>query len=574
MTLRSREWFAGDDEVALSHRAVLRSAGLPVPGDDTPVIGIGDSASDLNPCNLPLDALAAAAAEGVAEAGGIPLRFPMMSLGEDLMKPAAFLYRNLLAMEVEETLRSNPLDGAVLLANCDKTTPAVLMGAASFDLPTVIVLGGARPPAIFRGRRLGTGTDLWRLWEDHRAGRLDDAGWAEAEACLSCGAGACNTMGTASSMAIMAEVLGMTVPGASTIPAGEPAALEAARAAGRAAVDAVRAGRRPSTVMTQASFDNALRVLHAIAGSTNAIVHLPAIAGRLGLDAGLDRLAAVGRGMPLLADVEPSGRFLIQDFHAAGGVPALLRQLGDRIDLDARLVVGGQLGDVVAQARDVTGDGAIRALANPLGTDGSFAVVRGTLAPDGAVLKASAASPHLFRHRGRAVVFKDYKDMRARIDDPDLDVDETSVLVMGGAGPVGVPGMPEWGMVPIPAKLAAAGVRDMVRVSDGRMSGTSFGTCFLHVAPEAAIGGPLALVRTGDPIEVDVAAGRLDLAIDEADRAARLAAWTPPPTEHLRGWPAMYIAHVLQAPQGADLDFLTAPTAAHRRPVPPVVGRS
>lgn len=572
--LRSAEWFAGDDEVALLHRVAMRSAGLEVSAKaNRPVIGIADSASDLNPCNLPLRALAEAVREGVLEAGGIPARFPTMSLGEDLMKPSAFLYRNLLSMEIEETLRSNPLDGAVLLANCDKTVPAVLMGAASADLPSIVVLGGARAPAMFGGRRLGTGTDLWRLWDDHRTGRLNDQEWAEVERCLSCSLGACNTMGTASTMAILTETLGMALPGSSTIPAGDPASLEAARAAGRRSVELVRLQLLPSQIMTSSAFDNAWRVLHAIGGSTNAIIHLSAIAGRLAIRSGLDELVANGRGVPLLADVEPSGTALIQDFHAAGAVPALLRELVDLLDTRTSTVVG-RLSDILAAVPERTTDSAIRTRANPLRTNGSFAVVRGTLAPDGAVIKTSAASPELFRHRGPAVVFRDYHDMRSRIDDPDLEVTPESVLVLASCGPVGVPGMPEWGMIPIPAKLVAAGVRDMVRVTDARMSGTSFGTVLLHASPEAAVGGPLALVRDGDIIVLDVEAGLLDLDVTTDELELRRTTWIPPKSMHLRGWPALYQRCVTQAPEGCDFDFLQAPTQEHRKVVPPVVGRS
>lgn len=572
--LRSAEWFAGDDEVALIHRVAMRSAGLEISANaHRPVIGIADSASDLNPCNLPLRALAEAVREGVLEAGGIPARFPTMSLGEDLMKPSAFLYRNLLSMEIEETLRSNPLDGAVLLANCDKTVPAVLMGAASADLPSIVVLGGARSPAMFGGRRLGTGTDLWRLWDDHRTGRLDDQGWAEVERCLSCGLGACNTMGTASTMAILTETLGMAMPGSSTIPAGDPASFDAARAAGRRAVELVRLQLLPSQIMTSAAFDNAWRVLHAIGGSTNAIIHLSAIAGRLAIRSGLNELVSNGRGIPLLADVEPSGKALIQDFHSSGAVPALLRELADLLDTSTSTVAGA-LSDILATAPEIAVGAAIRTRANPLRTDGSFAVVRGTLAPDGAVIKTSAASYELFRHRGPAVVFRDYHDMRSRIDDPDLPVTPESVLVLAGCGPIGVPGMPEWGMIPIPGKLFAAGVRDMVRVTDARMSGTSFGTVLLHAAPEAAAGGPLALVRDGDIIALDVEAGLLDLDVPADELERRRTIWIPPQSMHLRGWPALYQRSVTQAPEGCDFDFLQAPTQEHRKVVPPVVGRS
>jgi dihydroxy-acid dehydratase len=571
--LRSRAWFAGDDEVAVAHRVALASSGIEVTrAADRPVIGISNSASDLNPCNLPLRDLVPFVKEGILAAGGLAVEFPSMSLGEDLMKPSAMLYRNLLSIEIEETIRANPLDGLVVLANCDKSVPGAIMGASSAGIPTVLVTGGARPPAVFRGRRIGTGTDLWRLWDQRRTGQLDDDSWSELERCLACGLGACNTMGTASTMAILCEVLGLMIPGSSTIPAGDPAAKVAGKRAGVAAVEAVRVGRGPVQVLTTSAFENAIRVLHAIGGSTNAIIHLAAMAGRLGVAFGLDSVASLGVDVPVLADVEPSGGGLIQDFHAGGGVPALMRELGDLLHADATTMTGETVGQIQAGAPPA--QGAIRTFDDPLRTGGAFGVVRGSLAPDGAIIKTSAATAALMRHSGPAVVFRDYGDMRARVDDPDLDVSPGSVLVLTGCGPAGVPGMPEWGMIPVPAKLAKTGVTDMVRVSDARMSGTSFGTVFLHAAPEAAVGGPLALVRDGDTISVDVQAGRLDLEVDDGELARRRAGWVPPASEHLRGWPALYRDHVLQAPQGCDLDFLRGPTGAHRRFVEPVVGRS
>lgn len=571
-TLRSQEWLAGDDEVAVSHRVALRSAGLILPDTPAPIIGIADSSSDLNPCNLPLRELAAAAAEGVLAAGGLPVRFPTMSLGEDLMKPSAFLYRNLLAMEIEETIRANPLDGIVVLANCDKTVPAVLMGVASGDLPAIAILGGARPTSLFRGQPIGTGTDLWRLWEDHRAGRLDDSGWGELERCLSCGLGACNTMGTASTMALLTEALGMALPGKSVAPAGSPESLEAAHAAGRRSVELALQGIRPRDILTEDAFENATRVLHAIGGSTNAIIHLAAIAGRLGIRLNPARMSELGRGVPVLADVEPSGALLIHDFHRSGGLPALGREIADLLHLDAPTCAGTTVAENIATARER--GAAIRDRHDPLRTDGSFRSVSGTLAPDGAVIKISAASESLFRHTGPALVFHGYRDLRDRIDDPDLPVTPQTVLVLEGCGPVGVPGMPEWGMIPIPAKLAEAGVSDMVRISDSRMSGTSFGTVFLHVAPEAAVGGPLALVQDGDLISVDVDAGTIDLLVAPEQLARRREKWTAPVSPHVRGWPALYREHVMQAPQGCDFDFLQSPTLAFPEFVQPVVGRS
>ena len=570
--LRSDAWFTGDDEVAMQHRVAFATAGLDVSRQGgRPVIGIANSASELNPCNLPLRELAGAVRRGVLEAGGIPAEFGSISLGEDLMKPTSMLYRNLLAIEIEEMIRANPLDGIVILANCDKTVPGAIMGAASADVPTVVVTGGARPPAVFRGERIGTATALWRLWDERRTGRLGDDGWRALEACLNCGTGACNTMGTASTMALLTEALGLMIPGSSTIPAGDPRAPAAAAEAGRRAVAAVTGGLVPSALLSPAAFGNAIRVLHAVGGSTNAVIHLAAIAGRVGVDLPLDELARLGADMPVLADIQPSGGGLMQDFDAAGGLPALLRELAGLLDGAAGTIAGLTIGEIAAAAPAPTG--AIRPLDRPLGTGGAFAVVRGSLAPDGAIIKTSAATPGLLRHRGPAVVFHDYEDMRRRVEDPALPVTAGSVLVLRGCGPVGA-GMPEWGMIPIPAKLAAAGVTDMVRVTDARMSGTSYGTVFLHAAPEAAVGGPLALVADGDMISVDAAAGLISLEVPEGELARRRAAWASPASPHLRGWPALYRDHVLQAPQGCDLDFLRAPTAAHRRFVEPVVGRS
>jgi len=572
--LRSQGWLAGDDEVAVLHRVALASAGLPVgQRAGRPVIGIANSASELNPGNLPLRDLVSPVREGIEAAGGVGAEFPTISLGEDLMKPSAMLYRNLLAIEIEEMIRANPLDGLVILANCDKSVPGALMGAISANIPTILVTGGTRSVTSFRGAPIGTGTALWRLWDERRAGRLDDAGWRELERCLSCGRGACNTMGTASTMAVLSEVLGLMVPGSSSIPAGDPRSAAGARQAGESIVAAVTGGGRlPRDILTPAAFANAVIALNAIGGSTNAVIHLAALAGRAGVKFALDDIARLGAGVPVLADVEPSGSQLMPDFDAGGGVPALLREIAGLLDLTAITITGRSLADIVAEAKPASG--AIRPAGSPLRENGAFGVVRGSLAPDGAVIKTSAASEHLLRHRGPAVVFRGYDDMLARVDDPDLPVTADTVLVLAGCGPAGVPGMPEWGMIPIPARLVKAGVTDMVRVTDARMSGTSFGTALLHVAPEAAVGGPLGLVRDGDMISVDVGAGRLDLEVPEAEIARRQASFRPPPPAHLRGWPALYARHVMQAPDGCDLDFLRAPTAAHLTFVEPVIGRS
>jgi dihydroxy-acid dehydratase len=571
--LRSQAWLVGDDEVALEHRVALASSGLAVSRSaDRPVIGIANSASDLNPCNLPLRDLAVEVKAGIEEAGGIGAEFGTISLGEDLMKPSAMLYRNLLAIEIEEMVRANPLDGLVVLANCDKSVPGALMGAISANVPTVLVTGGSRPVARFRGRPVGTGTALWQMWDERRAGRLDDAGWAEFERCLSCGQGACNTMGTASTMAILSEVLGLMVPGSASIPSGAERGRSAARQAGRLAVGAVQADLRPQSILTEDSFANAIVALHAIGGSTNAVIHLAAMAGRAGVPFPLEEVGRLGVKVPVLADVEPSGSGLMPDFDKAGGVPTLLREIAPHLHVKAITVTGRCIGDVIACAAPASG--AIRQVSNPLREGGAFGVVRGSLAPDGAIIKTSAATPELLRHRGPAIVFRGYDDMLARIDDPALPITPQTVLVLADCGPVGVPGMPEWGMIPIPARLVQAGVTDMVRITDSRMSGTSFGTVVLHAAPESAIGGPLGLVRDGDFIALDEPAGTIELEVSADELERRRAEWTPPPAKHLRGWPALYARHVLQAPDGCDLDFLRAPTPAHRIFVEPTVGRS
>lgn len=573
MALRSDAWFAGDDEVALIHRVAMRNAGFTV--DDLggrPIIGILNSASDLNPCNAPLDSYVEHIAAGITEAGGIGVELPVMSLGEDLMKPSAMLYRNLLSMEVEEYARSYPLDGLVLLANCDKSVPGAVMGAISADLPFILVTAGPRPIAVFEGARVGTGTQTWRAWQEHRTGVMSDQRWQEYERCLACGVGSCNTMGTASSMAVICEVLGISLPGSAALPADDPRRAQVARESGRRCVELVRAHAAPMRALTAAAFRNAGRALHAIGGSTNAIIHLLAMAGRSSVDLTLRELAALGRDIPVIVDLEPSGRLLMQDFCAQGGVPALMRALAEVMDMDS-VTASGRTWQQEASLQVQFG-GAIVDPAHPLHSGGSFRLVEGNLAPDGAVIKVSAASPALLTHTGPALVFEGYHDMRERIDDPLLDVTADSVLVLRGAGPVAVPGMPEWGMIPIPARLAAAGVTDMVRVTDARMSGTSFGCCVLHIAPESAIGGPLALVRDGDAITLDVPSGLLQLEVDAAEldeRRRTLPAFASP---HLRGWPALYQQHVEQANLGCDLDFLRAWSPQARRVVPPVIGRS
>src|SRR5512132_2524586 len=500
--LRSARWYAGGERDAYIHRAWMRRG---VPGDaftGRPHIAIANTASDLTPCNTHLTEVAASVKNGVYEAGGIPLELPVVSLGETLLRPTAMLWRNMAAMATEEMLRANPIDGVVLLGGCDKTIPALLMAAASVDLPAVVVPGGPVLTGTFRGVSLGCGTDVWRLSEEVRAGTLSAEEFTRSESAIR-SRGHCNTMGTASTMALVAEALGTVVPGIAGTPAPDSRLLEAAQRTGRLAVELVASGRRPSAFLTPASFHNAIVALAAIGGSTNAVVHLLAIAGRLGIDLTLDDFDRIGSHVPVLVDLEPAGRFLREALHRAGGLLGVLGEVRDLLDPTARTVTGKPLvealGDAPIWDREV-----IRARSAPLVAEGGIAVLRGNLAPDGALIKPAAASPHLLRHRGRAVVFDSIEDFNARIDDPDLEVDPDSVLVLRGCGPKGYPGMPEVSNMPLPKKLLAQGIRDMVRVCDGRMSGTAYGTVVLHVAPEAAAGGPLALVQTGDEITLDV----------------------------------------------------------------------
>ncbi len=569
---RSSEWFTGDTEVSLAHRVVMASVGFEIDAQNSkPIIGIADSSSDLNPCNLPLREFIPAIKQGIVDAGGIPMVFPVMSLGEDLMKPSAMLYRNLLSIEVEEYLRSYPIDGVVLLANCDKSVPGSLMGALTADLPTLMFTAGARPAALYKGRRIGTGTELWRMWSEFRSNKISETDWKEFEGCLNCGLGSCNTMGTASSVALMVEALGLTIPGTSTHPESSQERKDAAYQTGAQIVEMTKNGWTPSKIVTPGAFRNAVRVLQSCGGSTNAIIHLLALSGRIDGQLTLDQIRYLGEGLSVIVDVEPSGRELIQEFNDAGALPALITQIGEAFELDEMTALGNPWRENLVNPETPA---VIRTQENPVYPSAAFGVVSGSLAPNGALIKISAASDELLTHTGKAIVFNDYEDMLARIDDRDLDVTKDSVLVLRNCGPVGVPGMPEWGMIPIPKKLIAEGVIDMVRISDARMSGTSFGTCILHVSPESAIGGPLALVKDGDLIELDAREGRLNLLIDKSERDKRTQKWLPPKSEHLRGWPALYQAHVMQADQGCDLDFLRPSSSAMRRFVPPVVGRS
>nr|WP_203729474.1 IlvD/Edd family dehydratase [Streptomyces sp. SID12501] len=555
--LRSAQWYEGQGRNAYIHRAWMRRGAPDDAFTGRPQIAIANTASDLTPCNAHLNEVAASVRNGVYEAGGIPLDLPVVSLGETQVRPTAMLWRNMAAMATEEMLRANPIDGVVLLGGCDKTIPSLLMAAASVDLPAVVVPGGPMLTGTFRGTPLGCGTDVWRLSEEVRAGTLSQEQFTRSESSMIRSRGHCNTMGTASTMALVAEALGTIVPGMAGIPAPDSRLLEAAHGTGRLAVEMVAADRRPGTFLTKASFHNAIVALAAIGGSTNAVVHLLAIAGRLDIPLTLDDFDRIGSRVPVLVDLQPAGRFLMEDFHRAGGLSAVLREVRDLLDPDALTVTGEPL---VAHIDDapIWDPEVIRTREKPLVAEGGIAVLRGNLAPDGALVKPAAASPHLLRHRGRAVVFDSIEDFHARIDDPDLDVDADSVLVLRGCGPKGYPGMPEVSNMPLPKKLLEQGVRDMVRVCDGRMSGTAYGTVVLHVAPEAAAGGPLALVRTGDIIDLDVAARRLDVDVPAEELARRTPneATVNGFANPRRGWERLYVDHVLQADTGADLDFL------------------
>ena len=556
VTLRSAQWYSGDVRNAYIHRAWMRR-GIPADAFGRPQIAIANTASDLVPCNRHLSEVAAAVRDGVHAAGGTPLELPVLGLGETQVRPTAMLWRNLAAMQMEEMFRANPVDGLVLLGGCDKTIPSLLMAAASVDLPAVVVPGGPMLTGTFRGVPLGCGTDVFRLSEEVRAGTLSAEEFARSESAMIRSRGHCNTMGTASTMALVAEALGTVVPGVAGTPAPDSRLLEAAHGTGRLVVEMVATDRRPSTFLTEASFANAIVALAAIGGSTNAVVHLLAIAGRLGIDLTLDDFDRIGSGVPVLVDLLPAGRFLMEDLHRAGGLPAVLNQVRDLLDPTALTVTGKPLVDTLDDA-PIWDAQVIRPRGEPLVEHGGIAVLRGNLAPSGAVIKPAAASPHLMRHRGPAVVFDSIEDFHARIDDPDLDVDADSVLVLRGCGPKGYPGMPEVSNMPLPKKLLEQGVRDMVRVCDGRMSGTAYGTVVLHVAPEAAAGGPLALVRTGDVVTLDVAARRIDVEVPDDELARRrpseatVAGFADPG----RGWERLYVDHVLQADTGADLDFL------------------
>ncbi|MXV93586.1 MAG: dihydroxy-acid dehydratase [Chloroflexi bacterium] len=564
---RSRTFFSEPGVAGLTHRAFTAGMGFDSADISRPIIGICNTYSELNPCNSHLRALAAAVKRGVLQAGGLPLEFPTISLGEIHLSPTSMLWRNLAAMDSEEMIRGNPLDGVVMLTNCDKTTPAALMGAASADLPTIMLSGGPMLNGHYQGEVLGACTDCRRYTAEYLAGEIDAATYREVEANLVRSAGHCMVMGTASTMNSLMEALGMALPGNGAIPAVDSRRLQLAVAAGRQIVQLVQQGIRPSQILTPAAFDNAITLLHALGGSTNAIVHLPAIAGRAGVELPLSRFDELSRRSPLIANLRPTGLYQMEDLFYAGGIPAVLKMLLPLLHGEALTVTGRTLAENVAEARVSNAD-VIRSLDDPLADEGGLSIVRGNLAPDGAVIKHAAASPSLLRHRGPALVFADVADLQARIHDPDLPVNPDHVLVLQNSGPIGGTGMPEVGNLPIPQKLLKQGVRDMLRLSDARMSGTSYGTIVLHIAPEAALGGPLALVRDGDEIELDVAARRLHIYVDAAELAGRRAEWRPPQPAHTRGYGQLYLRHVNQAPLGCDFDFLRgrSPAGAVEQP--------
>ncbi len=560
--LRSARWYGHADLRSFGHRSRTKQMGYAAEDwAGKPVIGILNTWSDINPCHQHFRIRAEEVKRGIWQQGGFPLEIPALALPEVFMKPSTMLYRNLLAMEVEEIARSLPLDGLVLMGGCDKTTPAMLMGAISVDLPSIFMPAGPMLRGHAAGKTLGSGSDVWKYWAELRAGTITQADWQDVEDGIARSWGTCMTMGTASTMTGLAEALGFSLPGASSIPAADSNHARMATACGRRIVEMVWDDLRPSALLSDAAFENAARVALALGGSTNALIHIVALARRAGIAFTLDRFDALSRDTRLLADIRPAGRFLMEDFYYAGGLRALMARMAGQLHLDAPTVSGQTLGAGIAGAR-VFDDAVIRPLDNPVRDDGGLAVLRGNLAPDGAVIKHSAAEPDLLVHSGPAIVFDSYADMAARIDDPALAVTRDSVLVLRGAGPIGAPGMPEWGMLPIPKKLLQAGVRDMVRISDARMSGTSYGTCVLHVSPESAVGGPLALARTGDRITLDVPKRRLALEVGEAELADRRADWTAPPPHYARGYGKLSAEQITQAHEGCDWRVLErgAPT--------------
>ena len=556
--LRSHRWLGVNDLRAFGHRSRLRQFGYDAADwAGRPAIGIINTWSEINACHAHLRARAENVKRGVLQAGGFPIELPAMSLAEPFVKPSTMLYRNFLAMEAEELLRSHPLDGAVLLGGCDKTTPGLIMGAISMGIPAIYVPAGPMLRGNWRGEFLGSGSDVWKYWTEKRAGRITEEQWSEMESGIARSFGTCMVMGTAATMMAIAEALGLTLPGASSIPAADSGHPRMSAAAGRRIVDMVWEDLAVERILTPAAFDNAIKVHMAMGGSTNAIIHVIAMARRAGVALDVERFDRISREIPVLANVRPSGKYLMEDFFYAGGLRALMLELKDRLDLSALTVTGKTLGENIDGAEVYLRD-VIHPLADPIYPQGATAVLTGNLAPRGCVMKPAAADQRFLKHRGPALVFEDYNHMAREIERDDLAVTPDHVLVHKNAGPKGGPGMPEWGMLPIPKKLVQAGVRDMVRISDGRMSGTSYGACILHVAPESFVGGPLAFVRTGDAIEIDVPARRIHLDVGEEELARRRAAWKPPPPRYARGYGAMFSAHIGQADEGCDFDYLLA----------------
>ncbi|HVX74353.1 MAG TPA: L-arabinonate dehydratase [Devosia sp.] len=554
--LRSQRWYNSPAMRTFNHRSRTFQMGYSKADfENKPVIAIVNTWSDLNQCHSHFKQRVEDVKRGVWQAGGFPLEIPAISLSEPMMKPTTMLYRNLLAMETEELLRAHPIDGAVLMGGCDKTTPGLLMGAFSMGLPCIFVPAGPMLNAHWRGKLLGSGSDNWKYWDEKRAGNITEQQWQDMSESIARSPGHCMTMGTASTMTSAAEALGVTLPGAASIPAADSNHIRMASNSGRRIVEMVWEDQRPQNFLDLRSFENAVAIVMAIGGSTNAVIHLIAMARRLGIPLDLDSFDRISGSTPVIANLRPSGKYLMEDFYYAGGLRALMRNMQALLHTDSVTANGRTLGENIADA-DVFDADVIRPLDNPLSQQGGLLVLRGTLAPNGAVVKQSAASPELLQHRGRAVTFADRDDLARRIDDPDLDIDEGDVIVLKHAGPVGAPGMPEWGALPIPKKLLQRGVRDMLRISDARMSGTSFGTCVLHVSPEAARGGPLALVEDGDIIEIDASTRRLDLLVPEAQLQRRRAAWQEPPPYYSRGYGALFARHVMSADQGCDFDFL------------------
>ena len=565
MKLRSQEWFGRKDKLGLIHRSWMRAEGFPGSVfDGKPVIGICNSWSELVNCNAHLRQVAEAVKRGVWTAGGFPLEFPTISLGEPFMRPSTMMFRNLMAMDVEESIRANPMDGVVLLCGCDKTTPAQLMGAASADLPAIIVTGGPMLKGMWRNKEIGSGTDVWHYWDELRAGRISEEDWCEIECSMSRSAGHCMVMGTASTMTSLAEAMGMTLPGCANIPAADSRRYEIAQRSGERIVEMVKENLKPSQIITRDSLENAIRIDMAIGGSTNAIIHLKAIAGRLGIDLTLERFDQISRETAVVANIRPSGEYLMEDMFYAGGIPVVMNDIMDQLQGEAMTVTGKTIADNVAGSECHNRE-VLLPRENALQKEGGTIVLSGNLCPRGAVLKTSAATPELLQHIGRAVVFEDHEDLMNRIDEPDLEATPESVLVLKNGGPIGGPGMPEYGNLPIPTKLLKQGIKDMVRISDSRMSGTGYGTVVLHITPESAAGGPLALVENGDEIQLDTANRRLDLLIPEEEFEKRRQQWEPRQDYYDRGYGKLYLDTVLQADEGCDFSFLRKTNRAARK---------